>query len=734
MTFLHPWAIWLGLLGASLPIVVHFLTRPRPVRMPSSTVRFLREAVRQQRTRHRLRDFLLLMLRCLAILAFAVAIARPQWGAKPLVTQGSDADTLRVVLLDTSQSMAATEGGIRTLERAKSKAAEYLAYRPGLKAGLILAAARPESVFEQTSTNFEALRDSLNHAQVRPEGLEVNAALEKATRMLATESPDDRRVRELIIVSDFQRNNWAKVDFSILPASTKIQLDAVVGAEAPENLAIVEAKVDEQNPTERTAQLKIRIGNYTGTARKVQVEVNAGDETWRLSGLCPSGRETVLSESIDLRHEGWFPAVARLVDVDDALAEDNTRHFVIHADRPPVFGLLTRRREKERISIQRDSRFSTATATRLVPTSDDFLECALSLDTFTDESDSSGKSATAERVVRFHPDELNPARMAGCEVVFIDHPGKLTDEAILAISGLLRRHRAICYLVSEPVDATNLKRLLGATSGVALPVEFTPPDRHSATAQTARQWDFLRKDEAPFNVFGDTLGPLVESLRFSGTLDSPTTSVGVARDVLASYDDGSAALVVTTAGSGTLAVWNVDLDRSNLTKSPMFVPLLDELVGRLLKNGATDDSYICGEALVAHLPSRIVTGAELRLTASKPKKDPKEEASNAKLGRLQDERLGVLWHWDAPSLPGVYEAKQGDHTCFALAVNQPPEESRLDRLGADVFTDRLAGDRQLAFQPANSDETQKDEAWTMLAVICLLCVFGEWGVLLLRSA
>ena len=48
MTFLHPWAIWIGVAAASVPIVVHLLTRPRPMRMPLSTLRFVREAVRQR--------------------------------------------------------------------------------------------------------------------------------------------------------------------------------------------------------------------------------------------------------------------------------------------------------------------------------------------------------------------------------------------------------------------------------------------------------------------------------------------------------------------------------------------------------------------------------------------------------------------------------------------------------------------------------------------------------------
>ena len=61
MTFLHPWALALGLAAAATPMLIHWLTRPRPVRMPLSTLRFVREAIRQRRSMNRLRDVILLM-------------------------------------------------------------------------------------------------------------------------------------------------------------------------------------------------------------------------------------------------------------------------------------------------------------------------------------------------------------------------------------------------------------------------------------------------------------------------------------------------------------------------------------------------------------------------------------------------------------------------------------------------------------------------------------------------
>ena len=110
MTFLHPWAIVIGVAAAAAPVLIHWLTRPRPVRMPLSTLRFVREAVHQRRSWHRLRDLVLLCLRTLAVLLIALAVARPQWGQPRRSPISKASDAVRVVMLDVSQSMAARPG------------------------------------------------------------------------------------------------------------------------------------------------------------------------------------------------------------------------------------------------------------------------------------------------------------------------------------------------------------------------------------------------------------------------------------------------------------------------------------------------------------------------------------------------------------------------------------------------------------------------------------------------
>src|SRR5205814_8123407 len=84
MNFLHPWAL-AGFAGIALPVIVHWLTKPRPVRLPLSTIRFVMQAVRQRRARYRLRDWIVLLLRAMAVMLIVWAFARPLWGKKSLM-------------------------------------------------------------------------------------------------------------------------------------------------------------------------------------------------------------------------------------------------------------------------------------------------------------------------------------------------------------------------------------------------------------------------------------------------------------------------------------------------------------------------------------------------------------------------------------------------------------------------------------------------------------------------
>ena len=176
--------------------------------------------------------------------------------------------------------------------------------------------------------------------------------------------------------------------------------------------------------------------------------------------------------------------------------------------------------------------------------------------------------------------------------------------------------------------------------------------------------------QAPFSIFGDSLKKAVAALRFAGGLASSRLEGGLADDLVAQYGDHSAALVICASGAGTLAVLNADLGRSNLPASPLFVPLVDELVDRLLGDRKRGSPIFSGEPVAVYLPAEVHTAAGLRIDAG-------TAAGAPALGELIDEAQGVVWRMQSAVPPGIYRVERGAETVFALASELVPEESDL---------------------------------------------------------
>ena len=702
MTFLHPWALGIGAAAVGLPLVIHWLTRPRPVRMPLSTVRFVMEAVQQRRARYRLRDWIILLLRVAAVILLAWAFARPTTDAQPLVPPAAAvAGTTRVVLLDQSQSTAATANGIAAFDRAKPIAARYLGGGGGggMRANLVFAAARPRPVFERVSTNLGAMRDELAAAAPRPERLDVQAAINRAGELLAADGQAARR--ELIIVSDFQRANWAAADFSPLPRDTLIQVESVAPAgAAPANVSVQRVAAGGRVERGREVPVEVEVGNFSRAARSVRVELTLGGASYQLSGVCPPGLGTTLVTTIVPKDTGWQTGAARVLGGEDALPADDARPFVLDVRPTPTYAMVTRESGKPRAS------------------SSHFLERALAPAAAPDAARAAaGRQQQGERVVRLLPTATpDKDKLAATDLIVLDHPGKLPPEWINLLAGMARRGRGLLYVAAEPVDATNLKLFADAAgSDLKLPVKFLPPRsgqarRNLFLAETA-------KDQVPFREFGEDLPAAVGPLRFAGGLNTERDERGLIDDVQATYGDRSACLVTTACGAGTVCVLNADLAASNLPASPVFVPMVGELVGRLLGGGrgSSERAVASGERMDEYLPPEAGSAAGLTVAG----------AAAADAGTFTDESNFVLWNWPSAGPPGVYAVKRANATVFAVASAVPPVEGDLTPIDLSVLKDRLAGGRQVSVQSAADDAGRRDTTWAWVLAACCACLLLE---------
>jgi hypothetical protein len=699
MSFLNGWAIGIGAAALLAPLAVHFLTKPRPVPFPLSTIRFLRDVIEQRRARSRVRDLIVLLLRMVAVGLLAMALARPLWERAPMVTQQSTGDVSRVVLFDVSQSMSAGTGGSTALQRAQATALRYLDYSPGLAADVVFIGAKPRGVFGRLSPNLASLRESVRQAATRPERADVKAAMEEAGRLLA--SAPERKL-ELVVISDFQRGNWSSLFLDRIPQNCKVQLESAAGDER-ENVAIAAVRFASQPVAGQECTLEVELANYSDRERSARCRVDFGSVQHTLEGKVAPQSNRTLTANVEFPEAGWFAGWARLEANLDALSGDDVRPVAAHVTQPPRVLLVSRQPPQQK------------------PASSFYLEQALRIVVATANED----KATKQSIQRIQPQRLDAAQWPEADLFVLNHPGSLDAAALEHIALRVRRGGALLYLTGELVDGVNLRGMASPLgSGFQPPVELVPPSDGAIRKDLFVSQ--IRSREAPFRIFGDSAGAIMRTARFGGGLATRKTKEGLQDQILASLSDLSALMYVTACDAGQVAVLNADLDRSSWCIQPTFLPVLSELLQELLSGRSQPGEAFCGEPMVRLLPADIAADASLAVSVA-----DQHTPSSPEYGRWEWSATqgSLFWSWGDPPGSGVYQLVHDDKVVAMVATAAPPAEADLKTLEQSVLQGRLAGAREVGFRDQTDSNRPDDRIWTWLIVACVLGLASEIVVL-----
>ncbi|MGD0092508.1 MAG: BatA domain-containing protein, partial [Planctomycetota bacterium] len=211
MVFWHA-AFLAGTATFVIPVVIHLIFRMRKRQLLFSSLRFLRQSVLRESRRLRLRELLLLLLRCAACILLALCFARPFRPDSVLAGAGGRPQEDAVLVLDDSPSLLAQDGAsVRwagVLERARKEVARH---GPGDRVGLVLGS-EPSRAEIELSANFGALSAALQRDKPSVRRGDLAQALNTAIELLAT---SQQLVRRIILYSDLQssqidRGAWAE--------------------------------------------------------------------------------------------------------------------------------------------------------------------------------------------------------------------------------------------------------------------------------------------------------------------------------------------------------------------------------------------------------------------------------------------------------------------------------------------------------------------------------------------
>ncbi|GAA5481088.1 VWA domain-containing protein [Haloferula sargassicola] len=311
----------LGLLAlAGLPLLAHLLARAKPPVYRFSNVEFLRKVVRLTSRFKRPKDWLLLALRTLALLALASAFLGPLLLSENAPLPGEKRTI--VCLIDRSGSMAASAGGTSRFDAATAMAAELLESADPERANVVWIDSRPDAVFPEPGPNLDFLVSELGRVRVSSEANAIDAAFELALRQFA----HSEGRRELHVFSDFQASAWEKAAPAV-PDSVQVRF-VPVGAGAVPNVCVASLVPLPAAPVAgRDLVVQCRLDNHSPEPRHLDLTLDAGGSRQSQPLDLPANGSAEASFRVRCGAAGLLPLTA---GVDgDAFTADDQRHAVV---------------------------------------------------------------------------------------------------------------------------------------------------------------------------------------------------------------------------------------------------------------------------------------------------------------------------------------------------------------------------------------------------------------------
>ena len=250
MSFLYPTFLW-ALVLLAVPVIIHLFYFRRFRKVYFSNVRFLREVKEETSMRSRLRNLLVLLLRCLAVAALVFAFAQPFLPVDEGVRLGRKAVS---VYVDNSFSMDARGDRAAVLQLAKDRARTIIeAY--GAEDRFQVVDNRLSGGSQRLVGQVEALA-AVEEIVIGPESR--NMAEVMAQQQSALEDGEaDNRIAYLI--SDFQRSAAIFENPDTATAVNLVPIRAVREQNAAIDSVWLEAPVAQ---TGQNNLLLVRVRNY----------------------------------------------------------------------------------------------------------------------------------------------------------------------------------------------------------------------------------------------------------------------------------------------------------------------------------------------------------------------------------------------------------------------------------------------------------------------------------------
>ena len=725
LTFATP-LLLIGLLAAAIPWVLHLLSSVRAQEFYFPTLRFLKLSMEKTARRRKIQHWLLLAVRSVLLALLCLAVAEPI--SRSAGSWLGGASGTAAIVLDNSYSMAARDGQLSRLDRARNEAAGLLSGddKPALAA---LLTTNGGMVSSELSTRMDTLRDALTHTAVGYGSAPLAQRIAAAAELVDKKSPTQRKC--VYVFSDMQRTTFEEllsmeslrqfkdVNFMVIDCSSPnvnnvgITDLEIVGRRAVDSVLEFTARCVNSSPMDRVVNVGLRVEGKDVSSKA------------RLA-LAPAGKDGHIG-TVRFRHSFSRPGPAGgevYIEQADDLPMDNVRRFALEiGSRVNVLVVRGGRSTDEPWWMDSGGRILVA----LQPYIEKNVPWPLT-------------PAVIEA------DQFGPADLGGdLDIVFFtDVPSFSTDQAA-AIGKFVREGgTAVFFLGPDIVEADYNQRLASGPEPL-LPGKLAGAVGEIGATASAQQVDWLDVEHPYFQrllpSLGDYLTPPLQAQR-----SFRLTDISKAAAVLARLKDGRPLLLGQPLGSGrsVLCTTTSSPRWSNFSSHPLFLPVVNRMCLLARQDPWRDATYTTGSQVplrLRGLPAADDSPAEVEVRVTLPSPDADGQPRLVRL-KAQKTAEGYVATFSDTNLPGLYawsvqaqgQEAQVQEITGAFAINPNGSESYLESIGPDEFANamRARGIERVYVAPTvleagalASAAAEGRNWWDVLIAVAIVLLVGE---------
>jgi hypothetical protein len=665
LSWLNPLMLF-GALAAAVPVLLHMMLRRRTRLVKFSRVFLLQQVQRFSERHFRLKQLLLLALRVLAILLLAAAFARPWWRSEEPKTAGPSRAVL--ALLDVSASMRCGD----RFDDAVGKLTDRLGDLSSADQAGLMTFARAPRVVAPMTPDIRSVVAAVKAQSATYEATDIAEALQAGADLLS-EAPQD--VHTLLLVSDLQQNALAGLNSDWhLPDGMEIEI-IHVGNQPPLNGAVTDVQIASSESAAAARSVRALVSHYADAdQREFEVTLLAGGR--RLDSrrfVIPAGDRRIVAFSLP---EDLTAAEAAVRINADSFDLDDMRYFVIPPEERYHVVLLADPEDAE----DGESLFPAAA-----------LEAGAN---------------SPYQVERVAPADAVARDPWSASFVIVPGETSVNEPTAAWLASCAEAGGVVLIGAAASPDGPDARAALAD----AAPIGWIQADPNATIFQMLADLDMRNAVFSPFR--GLQRGNFT-AMDFYGHL---RVAPGPTAVVVATFDDGTPALVERRMGRGRILLWTTSFgpETGNFPLRGLYVAFIRNIAHTAFARRQAQRGYLVGDtALLQGRPGESVT--------------VRRPDGRAVPLAFSDEGVALFTETD---LPGVYRV--ADDPVASFSVNLDPKESVLESAWeedvlAQVRVQEETGVPQKSVAEIEEQNAQSAKIWrALMAALLIIAVAELW--------